>query len=73
MHDQITWMTRINNNQSNECLQVTQKSRELRQKLYNKAKFVGVVVGDVVGKNKDQNFFQKFYFHNIIFVSDSKF
>ena len=44
----------IRNNQSNEYLRVTQNPREFRQKLYNEAKFIGVVVWDVMGKYKSK-------------------
>ena len=44
----------IRNNQSNEYLCVTQNPREFRQKLYNEAKFVGVMVRDVVEKYKSK-------------------
>ena len=69
-HDQITWMT---HSQSNEYLRET----ELWQKLYNEAKFVGVVVGDGEAKLKSKKTVTSLsfilYFHNSISVSDSQF
>ena len=68
----------IRNNQSNECLQVTQNSRASSgKKLYNGAKFVGVVVGDVEEKFKSKKNVTSFsfilYFYNSISISDSQF
>ena len=54
----------IRNNQSNECLQVTQNSRASSgKKLYNGAKFVGVVVGDAEEKFKSKKKRNFIFFH----------